>query len=173
MRIARILSVCPTNLPNKQKNSAHPHTQHKTSFKLYTPVRLPLLGSQSLTTRSGDPEAIVLPNGSQASAYMDDFGAATSGGVRVTIAALLLFLLFADDVVVFERSQSLMVRSNEPDATQFCSRLNSFFSYELDVGGGGKERTRKSNIGHNRCENQFVMVRCRCLSRRWNGDSKL
>jgi hypothetical protein len=91
----------------------------------HEPVRFPLLGSQSRTTRSGEPEAIVRPKGSQANAYTEDFGAATSGGVSVTTGLLLAFALAVDRVEVFEISQILIVRSNEPDATQFCSRLNA------------------------------------------------
>lgn len=91
IRIALMLSVCPTSFP----------------------VRFPVRGSHSRITLSGEPEAIVLPNGSTAKAYTEDLGAVASGGLRVTTASVDGRL----------RSHSFIVRSNDPDATQFCSRL--------------------------------------------------
>jgi hypothetical protein len=69
------------------------------------------------TTRSGEPEAIAWPNGSAAIAYTDALGPEVSGGLRVIsgeVSALPESLL---------RSQRLMVRSKDPDATHDCSRL--------------------------------------------------
>jgi len=103
----------------------------------YTPVRFPVLGSQSLITRSGDPEAMIRPKGSQASAYTDDFGEPMSGGISETIGRAMAFSVGTEGDVVgehaMERSQSLMVRSNEPEATQLCSRLRETARLRLDT----------------------------------------
>lgn len=80
-------------------------------------IRLPDLGSHIRMTRSGDPEATTEPYGSVASAYMDALGPAASGGCSVMSGSA-----FADAVA---RSQSLIVRSNDPDATHCCSRLHN------------------------------------------------
>lgn len=56
---------------------------------------------------------MVCPDGSAANAYTEDLGAVVSAGFSVTSASC------SERV----RSQSLIVRSNEPEATQFCSRL--------------------------------------------------
>lgn len=66
-------------------------------------------------TRSGEPVAMTVPYGSVVSAYSDAFGPAASGGLSVSSGS---DLLDAD-----ARSQSLTVRSNEPDANHCCSRL--------------------------------------------------
>lgn len=93
MRIALILSVWPTSFP----------------------VLLADLGSHSLTTRSGEPDATVRPKGSEATAYTEDFAADASAGFKVTRGSF--------DGEALLMSQSLMVLSNEPEATQFCSLL--------------------------------------------------
>lgn len=69
------------------------------------------------TTRSGPPETIVCPCGSTASAYIDALGPDDSGGVRVMRGCAVAAC------EARERSQSLMVRSKEPDETQPCPRL--------------------------------------------------
>lgn len=69
------------------------------------------------------------PKGSHARAYTEDLGAVASGGLSVTRGACEVGR--AVEVVVVEgeegeervRSQILMVRSKEPEAIQFCSRL--------------------------------------------------
>jgi len=77
--------------------------------------------------RSGDPEAMIRPKGSQASAYTDDFGEPMSGGISEKIGRALAFSVGTEGDVVgehaMERFQSLIVRSNEPEAIQLCSRL--------------------------------------------------
>ena len=95
MRIARILSVWPTNFA----------------------MRFPERGSHILITRSGDPEATTDPYGSVASAYIDAFGPAASGGWRTMSGSA-----FADAVA---RSHNLIVRSNDPEANHCCSRLHN------------------------------------------------
>lgn len=81
------------------------------------PVLFPERGSHILTTRSGDPLAMACPYGSEAIAYTEALGAVASGGLRVRNGSGVI------DARV--RSQSLIVRSNEPEAIQFCSRLNA------------------------------------------------
>jgi hypothetical protein len=81
------------------------------------PMRLPTRGSHMRTTRSGPPETTMCPCGSTASAYIDDLAPEGSGGVRVMIG------LAVDCCEARERSQSLTVRSKEPDAIQPWSRL--------------------------------------------------
>ena len=78
-------------------------------------IRLPDLGSHIRITRSGDPDAITEPYGSVVKAYSDALGPAASGGCSVSRGS---DLLDAD-----AKSQSLIVRSNEPDANHCCSRL--------------------------------------------------
>jgi hypothetical protein len=68
IKIALKLSVCPTSLP----------------------VLLPVRGSHNRITRSGDPDAMVLPKGSAARAYTDDLGAVASGGFKVTSASVVV-----------------------------------------------------------------------------------
>lgn len=94
INIALILSVCPTSLP----------------------VRFPVRGSHSRITLSGEPEAMVLPKGSTAKAYTEDLGAVASGGLRVTSGSIWA-------AGGRPRSHSFIVLSNDPDATQLCSRL--------------------------------------------------
>lgn len=123
-KIALILSVCPTNFP----------------------ILFPLLGSHILTTLSGEPLAMSIPYGSAASAYTLDFADAFTiveeeeaaeeegaeeeegreegigreeereeeeGGWRV----------IRGDWDVRVGSQSLIVRSKEPEAIHWRSRL--------------------------------------------------
>ena len=66
IKIARMLSVCPTNFP----------------------ICLPVLEPQVRITHSGPPDVITLPAGSVAMAYIDDFGPGTSGGKSVIIGVL-------------------------------------------------------------------------------------
>ena len=82
------------------------------------PERLPERGSHMRTTRSGPPDAMAWPNGSAARAYTEDFGADASAGFSVIRGSVGGTLLEAERV----RSQSLIVRSKEPEATQFCER---------------------------------------------------
>ena len=96
---ARILSVCPTSLL----------------------MRFPLLGSQSLTTRSGLPLAMTVPYGSVASAYIEPFGPEPSGAVSESSGGG--DAAGSDELDVREGSQILIVRSNEPEASHWRSRL--------------------------------------------------
>ena len=57
---------------------------------MITPVLLPVRGSHKRMTRSGDPDAIVRPNGSVARAYTDDLGAVASGGFKVTSGSVVV-----------------------------------------------------------------------------------
>ena len=91
--MARMLSVCPTSFP----------------------IRFPARGSHILTTRSGEPATMIEPCMSVVKAYMEDLGPDASGGCNVIRGSGL-----EDEVL---RSHNLMVRSNDPEATQFCSRL--------------------------------------------------
>ena len=68
-------------------------------------------------TRSGPPETTIFPCEPTASAYIDALAPDDSGGEKVTVGCADCT---SDER---ERSQSLMVRSNEPDAIQPCSRL--------------------------------------------------
>jgi hypothetical protein len=107
IRIARILSIWPTNFPD----------------------RFPERGSHSLITRSGDPDAIVWPNGSAASAYIDALAAEASGGLRVISGV-------GDDWPTdLFKSHSLIVRSKEPEAIQFCSGLHGRSRSEFEQNG--------------------------------------
>ena len=76
-------------------------------------VRLPLRGSHMRTTRSGDPEAMTEPYGSVANAYTDALGPDASGALRVINGSC----------AVRVGSHILMVRSKEPDASHWRSRL--------------------------------------------------
>lgn len=89
--IERILSVCPTNFP----------------------ALFPALGSQSRTTRSGLPEAKRFPVPSTASAYTDDLWLLSpKESVVIGVGRL------ENELVDRDISHSLIVRSNEPEATQ-------------------------------------------------------
>jgi hypothetical protein len=68
-------------------------------------------------TRSGPPETTICPCEPTASAYIDALGPDDSGGENVMVGCA------GCDCDERERSQNLMVRSNEPDAIQPCSRL--------------------------------------------------
>ena len=68
-------------------------------------------------TRSGPPETTICPCRSTASAYIDALAPDDSGGEKVMMGCAGCA---CDER---ERSQSLMVRSNEPDAIQPCPRL--------------------------------------------------
>jgi hypothetical protein len=89
--IERILSVWPTNFP----------------------ALLPVLGSQSRTTRSGLPEAKRFPVPSTARAYTDDLGLLSPKESVVMGVGRL-----ENELVDRDMSHSLIVRSNEPEATQ-------------------------------------------------------
>ena len=80
-------------------------------------IRLPDLGSHIRMTRSGDPAAMTEPYGSVVSAYTEALAPAPSGVCRVIKGS------FRCDAEA--RSQSLMVRSNEPEANHCCSRLHN------------------------------------------------
>ena len=101
MSIALILSVCPTSFA----------------------IRFPDLGSHILITRSGEPDAITLPYGSVVNAYTDAFGPAPSGAFSVMRGSVLCGPV--PELEADARSQSLMVRSNEPEANHCCSRLHN------------------------------------------------
>ena len=76
-------------------------------------TRLPDLGSHMRTTRSGEPDAITEPYGSVASAYIEALGPGASGGCKVVRGSC----------AVRVGSQSLMVLSNDPEASHCRSRL--------------------------------------------------
>lgn len=89
---ARMLSVCPTSFAMRDPEEPEPAR-----------------GSQTRTTRSGDPAASTFPAGFTASAYTDDLG---EGSARSTSGVWR----------VSRMSHSLMRRSRPPDAIQPASR---------------------------------------------------
>ena len=101
-------------------------------------TRLPLRGSHKRTTRSGEPEAMTEPYGSTARAYTDALGLDASGTLRVISASC----------AVRVGSQILIVRSKDPDASHWRSRLGTC---EQEAAINGQVRTSMPDSGHSRC----------------------